>query len=1004
MLSNIKTNPSDILPVNLECNTEFEKYLQKAYSLPRENFFEEAAKALSDVFDVDYILITECCDSPATRVQTKAFVSKGEIKNNFTYPLNFTPCEKVFEGEIVFYAENIQSLFPDDMDLVNLGAVGYIAGPVRDFNGNVIGHIVAMDTRPIEFKAFYQSVLSSFALRVSREIEQLRNADMLKTLEAGYFLPLGKDFFSQLTKTISETLNVDTVIVGKLTGFESRMIETQVIYHQGAFLDPITYPLKGSPCEVVVNNKTAAYSDNIQALFPGCDTLKTVKARGYAGTTLTDASNTITGLLYVINQKPLDHADKIKSLLELFAIRTSLEQERFNSEERIRYTVGILDTTDDLMSLVDRNYIYKAVNQSYSKLFKKPISEIVGRSVLDLHGPGAFYDNTKASLDQALQGRTMSSEFVRPAKDGTVHYILGQHKPFYDADGEITGVVISATNITNLKNTQNSLTRSEQRLQSLYDDTPSTFFTINVKADITSINAYGLKELGYDLHQILGQPFRDFIVDEDQMAIDSLITQCFKEPDKVFNWEIRKTQKDGQIIWAKETARVVTNQNDEEELFVVSEDITERHQLAQELSYQAKHDSLTGLVNRREFERHLKKALDTHVGKSALCFLDLDRFKIINDACGHLAGDELLKNISGLLRRKLADDSILARLGGDEFGILAINQPMSQVLEMAEGIRQVIEDYEFIWQDRKYLIGASIGIVAIHESNISQDEIMARVDAACFLAKDQGRNRIHIFNENDADIEKHRDEMGWVGRIHEAIDHGRFELYSQKIANIKSAYSNQNCFEVLIRLIEKDKIVFPGAFLPAAERFHLATKIDEWVVSTAIDWLMKETAKGVEIDYCSINLSGHSLSNESFLQFLMSKLTDNIAVGHRICFEITETAAVANLSSATEFIEKVKTKGCTFALDDFGSGVSSFKYLKNLPVDYVKIDGAFVRDIADDPIDFAMVRSINEIAQLMGKQTIAEFVENDGILEKLKSIGVDYAQGYGIGKPQPLIQ
>lgn len=980
----------------------YRAHMQEVLSIPSESFYHLATEKLASILGVRYVFIAECCDQPATRVRTLAFWNQDRIIENIIYPLDHTPCKKVMEGNTCYYPDSVQKHFPKDQDLIDLNVSGYIATPIFGESNLIVGHIVAMDTKPIDLDKSKIEVLKGFAIRAGREFEQTRAQSMVDALTSGYHLPLGGDFFQQLTKIIADILDVDFAVMGKFDGYQKNKIEALAIYHRGEFLDSLTYSLDGSPCATVVGKQFETYATGVQDIFPDFTLLKTLGVDGYAGTPLFNSAGQPIGLLAVLNEIPLVHIKKIKTILEIFGVRASLELERSDQEERIHYYDGILSTTDDMMAFVDKNYIYKAVSGSYSKVFGKPIDEIVGKSVMDLHGVEPFNKEMKLSLDTSLLGQAETSEFWRRAADGTDKCLLGQHKPFYNTNGEIVGVVVAARDVTKLKLAQADLAKSEQRLQSMYDDTPSAFFTINSNSVIVSVNVYGAKEYGYEIDQLLARPFHDLMLAEDRSAIDEQISRCFTEPDRVFSWEFRRRHKSGKVIWAKDSARVVVNPNGEKELFIVSEDMTERHKLAQALSYQATHDSLTGLFNRSEFERQLELLLAAGEIGHALCYLDLDQFKIINDACGHLAGDGLLKNIAEFLNRNVSPDDVLARLGGDEFGILMKHCSLEQAAIIANEIRQLIEEYQFIWQDRQYSVGVSVGIVAIDSDNFSLDVIMGRVDAACYLAKNYGRNRVYVYDEFDADIERHRGEMGWVNRIKDAIENDKFELYSQKIININSPHSNQTCCELLIRLIEGDKVILPGAFLPAAERFDLSTRIDQWVVSTAIDWLVCEQHNNQTLSYCSINLSGHSLGDGAFLDFVLKKLSISEISCHTICFEITETAAVANLASATHFIEQVKSQGCSFALDDFGSGVSSFRYLKNLPVDYVKIDGSFVKDIADDPINYAMVRSINEIAQLMGKKTIAEFVENDEILAHLRTIGVDYAQGFGIGRPTPL--
>ena len=435
-------------------------------------------------------------------------------------------------------------------------------------------------------------------------------------------------------------------------------------------------------------------------------------------------------------------------------------------------------------------------------------------------------------------------------------------------------------------------------------------------------------------------------------------------------------------------------------------DVTEARTLSEQLSYQASHDALTDLINRYAFEKYLQEFMDSARAEAiehVLCYLDLDQFKIINDTCGHIAGDELLRQVAGVLQQLVRERDILARLGGDEFGLLLERCSVRQAKRVTTEMQNALITYRFQWEDKTFTIGTSIGVVTINQASESAVSVLSKADAACYAAKDAGRNRVHVYHEDDAELAKRRGEMHWVSVINQALDENRFHLAFQPIAPLGKAHIDGDHYELLIRMRDENgDTVAPGAFLPAAERYNLSTSIDRWVVEAAFGWLRDHPQNLKRLFLCSINLSGTSLGSNEFLGFVARQFAEKNLPPQKICFEITETAAIANLAHATQFMSALKKLGCRFSLDDFGSGLSSFAYLKNLPVDYLKIDGMFVKDIVEDPIDYAMVKSINEIAHVMGKQTIAEFVENDAILEKLRVIGVHFAQGYGIGRPRPL--
>lgn len=426
-----------------------------------------------------------------------------------------------------------------------------------------------------------------------------------------------------------------------------------------------------------------------------------------------------------------------------------------------------------------------------------------------------------------------------------------------------------------------------------------------------------------------------------------------------------------------------------------------------QVSYHAMHDPLTNLFNRSYFEYQLSSLLDNNVSaeiQHALLYLDLDQFKVVNDTCGHVAGDELLKQITSLLKTKIRKQDTFARLGGDEFGLLLKGCGIDQAYLIAEELRNLINEYRFSWDNKLFTVGVSIGIAPISQQTSKLKEVLIAADTACFAAKGAGRNSVHIYQPDNKELAEYEGQIHWMSELSEALIENRFELYAQAIYQVHNGEDDQlKGYEVLVRFIDKQgKTYKPGAFLPAAERYGRITDIDRWVIDNTFKYLSSHKTQQSKGIVFSINLSGRSLGDAAFknqihLLFEKYKISEKI-----ICFEITETAAISSFEQAINFINEFKQKGCSFALDDFGSGLSSFTYLKQLPVDILKIDGSFVRNIDSDPIDYAMVKSINEIAQLYGKETVAEFVESKAIFAKLSEIGVDYAQGYALSKPVKL--
>lgn len=436
---------------------------------------------------------------------------------------------------------------------------------------------------------------------------------------------------------------------------------------------------------------------------------------------------------------------------------------------------------------------------------------------------------------------------------------------------------------------------------------------------------------------------------------------------------------------------------------LVFHDFTALRKMASELSHQAQHDPLTGLVNRRGFEIELQKVLDSAWSAQspcALCYLDLDEFKIVNDTCGHIAGDNLLQQLSALLRSRLRDSDLFARLGGDEFGILLHGCSIEKARGIAENLRQAASSFRFRWEDKVFDVGVSIGLVAV-DANDTVASLLQSADSACYVAKDHGRNMIHVYQFDDQALATRVGEMHWVQRIQGALNEGRFLLYGQKIVAVAGSERVPPYCEVLIRLLAEDgKIVAPGAFLPAAERYHLMQAIDRYVLRRALQMMLSGEIEASVV--LGINISGQSIGKKEFHNYALELIRHSGIDPKRLCFEITETAAIANMGLALEFMHKLQHLGCKFALDDFGSGLSSFSYLKNLPVDYLKMDGSFVLEIAQDPVSYAMTEAIQRLGQIMGIATIAECVENEAVLAKLRDLGVNYAQGYYFERPSPL--
>jgi len=548
--------------------------------------------------------------------------------------------------------------------------------------------------------------------------------------------------------------------------------------------------------------------------------------------------------------------------------------------------------------------------------------------------------------------------------------------------------------------------RAEVTLHSIVDGV----ITTDSNNVIQYLNPVAERLMGIDLTQAKNKNLNGIIkiIHEDtRESILSPTLACLKKQQiEILKNHSALVRNDGKAIPIEATAAPMWN--DDKEIIgavMVFQDVSQERKLSRQLSYQACHDMLTGLFNRRMFEEQLEAALlnvSLENRHHALCYIDLDQFKIVNDTCGHVAGDELLRQLGDLLKSCVREGDVLARLGGDEFGILLENCTLKEASDVAENVRLSVKNFRFAWQERIFEIGASIGLVGINAENCELANILAAADMACYAAKDMGRNRVHVYEPSDAMLSERHGQMHWAGRITKALEEHRMVLFEQPLIGIQdSELAIEHC-EVLIRMQEDESaIIRPDAFIPAAERYNLMLTIDRWVINQVFEYMASGLCDSSS-KIIAINLSGSSLVDEALLDYILDRAEIYQTNLHRVCFEITETAAISNLAKATQFIRALKARGCKFSLDDFGTGLSSFTYLKNLPVDYIKIDGSFVVDMINDPIDRAMVDAIVRVGHVMQVKVIAEWVEDEKTLCLLKQMGVDFAQGYHLGVPKKI--
>jgi diguanylate cyclase (GGDEF)-like protein/PAS domain S-box-containing protein len=613
-------------------------------------------------------------------------------------------------------------------------------------------------------------------------------------------------------------------------------------------------------------------------------------------------------------------------------------------------------------------------------------------------------EEASALSQKVLDEEAVQAESVRRRKDGTPLHVSILGVPVKLRDDQV-GVYGIYRNISERIEAEQSLRESEERHRVVAEQTGQIIYDYDLATGRIAWSGAIRKITGRtyeEFQQVDVDGWSDMIHPDDRELALRLLDEA-RDAGAAYHAEYRLRRKSGGWVYIEENGVFLHNKQGVVHRMLGSmSDITERKRITSEMAWQATHDALTGLVNRHEFEERVARLLFNRRGqrRHALLYIDLDQFKVVNDTCGHQAGDQLLRQLTGLVAATVRETDTLARLGGDEFGLLLVDCPLERAVSIAEKLIGTINEFRFIWDDKTFNIGASIGLVEITPRTDSVAALFSAADSACYAAKDKGRNRVVVYSEGDQELAARHGEMTWVSRITKALEENRFELHRQDIHRVAAPDDGSTYCELLVRMLdETGEVVPPGSFIPAAERYNLMPALDRWVVREAFRMLAEHGDDKLTI---TINLSGTTLSSEHFIAFVHEQLQATGVAPASICYEITETAAIANLQRAREFIDEMHGLGCRILLDDFGSGLSSFAYLKNLPVDYLKIDGGFVKDMTRDPISRAMVKAIHDIGHVMGIETIAEWVDNEETLGLLRQMGVDYVQGYGVGKPAPL--
>lgn len=703
-----------------------------------------------------------------------------------------------------------------------------------------------------------------------------------------------------------------------------------------------------------------------------------------------------------------DEFDKLNRMAKLagIAVKRQLDESKLkNSEMRYR---GLFENVVDGVYIATRAGVLIAANPALVEMLGYDSTEdlkSVGNTTMLYVNP---IDRERVFARLEAQSVVKNFEYRLRRKDGREIVVLENARAVYDDNGKIVAHEGTITDITERKRAETRVFEEKERAQVTLQSIGDGVITTDAEGRVDYINPVAQDLTGYDMRSVNNRQIAEImtIINEHTRAtVENPVMRCLRE-ERVITLEEHSVliNKNSEEIPIQDSAAPIRDRiGNVIGSVMVFHDVSKETRLFRQLSYQASHDSLTDLINRREFENRLvtaMRALQSDPQQShALLYLDLDQFKVVNDTFGHIAGDALLKRIAEIIHSKIRSNDALARLGGDEFGVLMERCSEERALEVAESIRCAVEEFRFEWKESFASIRCSMGVVIVTDEVNDVATLMSSADVACYSAKDMGRNQIHLYKDSDASLR--HEEMKWVSRISSAVEEDRLELFFQPIIGIGDKNgASRGHYELLLRMRDENgELVSPDQFIPAAERYNLMSTLDRWVIREALASLADKSSDKEARYTLAINLSGTSLSEDRFLGDVIRELQKQKLPNGAICFEITETAAISNLARVVHFMQSLKALGCKFSLDDFGSGLSSFTYLKNLPVDYLKIDGQFISNVADDSVDESMVKAISEVGQAMGIETIAERVETKQVLEKLGALGVEFAQGYYIARP-----
>ncbi|MEB3211387.1 MAG: EAL domain-containing protein [Leptolyngbyaceae bacterium] len=739
----------------------------------------------------------------------------------------------------------------------------------------------------------------------------------------------------------------------------------------------------------------------------------------------------LLGIFHLFAPKPwqwstdeVEIISNIAQILSLLLVNESLRL-RSNLIEAEAYHVKqstqvLFHSIPMMIHVTDRTDRITAVSDVWLQQMGYDREEVIGTRLVEyMTEESRCYAETTILSTYFQTGQCQDIPFKLTTKEGRLLEMLFSGRVERDTRGNVVRRIESLVNVTRQREVEKQLFREKELAQVTLQSIGDAVVTTNVNGEVDYLNPSAEDLTGWRVQEAKGKPIAEvmpIIHEMTRAPMTNPVEHVLKHRHRVelANHAVLINRFGVEYAIQDSAAPILSNDGKLLGAVLAFHDVTQTRLMERQLAWQASHDSLTGLMNRREFEQKLSEAIaNAHENgqQHVLCYLDLDRFKVINDSYGHAAGDELIRQVAMLLRNQLPTSDVVARLGGDEFGIIMHHCHITQAQEICDAIRRSIQEFRFVWKSHHSNICVSIGLVQINHECTDLAQVMSAVDAVCYAAKQRGRNRVYPYYEDDAEVAQQRADRQWIERLNRAMEMDRFQLYAQTIQLSKpSTHSPVHLHEVLLRLVNEDgNLVLPLNFMPAAEQYSLMPYIDQWVIHKFFQTYVQQRPQDLrhqsrQEQLFTINLSGASVNDDQFLDFLIAEFDEFQVPPQRICFEITERVAIANLEKAAQLIRDIKRIGCQFALDDFGSGVSSFSYLRHLPIDYLKIDGNFVRSLLSDPVNCAIVESVNHIGHLMGIQTIAEFVETNDILKQLDVMGIDYVQGFAVHRPVPLAE